>query len=133
MSADYEVGYCRPPQHSRFQKGQSGNPRGRPKGARNFATELQEALDQTMVVRQGGAERRISRRGGVVLSLLDRALKGDVRAARVVIEMEQRSDPAKGAIPDGALSTDETEVLEAFERRMRERLLRGPKDEEPGS
>jgi hypothetical protein len=131
MSADYEVGYCRPPQHSRFQKGQSGNPRGRPKGARNFATELQEALDETMVVRQGGAERRISRRGGVVLSLLDKALKGNVAAARVVIDLE-RSDPAKGVIPDDALSTDETEVLEAFKRRLREQL-REPKDEEPGS
>ena len=50
-----------------------------------------------------------------------------------MIDMEQRSDPAKGVIPDDALSTDETEVLEAFKRRLREQLRREPKDEEPGS
>ena len=31
----YDVGYCNPPQHSRFQKGKSGNPSGRPKHSRN--------------------------------------------------------------------------------------------------
>jgi hypothetical protein len=41
---DYEVGYGKPPRETRFAKGQSGNPRGRPSGAKNFATLLREAL-----------------------------------------------------------------------------------------
>ena len=37
---DYKVGYKKPPLHSRFKKGQSGNPRGRPRGAKNFSSVL---------------------------------------------------------------------------------------------
>ena len=133
MPADYEVGYGRPPSHTRFQKGRSGNPRGRPKGARNFGTELQEALGQTVLVREGGVARRVTRRGAVVLSLLAKALKGDVRAAALLISAEQRADAAKQGEPDGeALSAEEAEVMAGFEARLRQRLRRERGAENPG-
>ena len=46
----YEVGYGKPPRHTRFIKGQSGNPRGRPTGAKNLKTLLSEALNETVIV-----------------------------------------------------------------------------------
>ena len=49
-TGDYGVGYGRPPRHTRFAKGQSGNPRGRPCGAKNFMTLLEEALDELVTV-----------------------------------------------------------------------------------
>ena len=58
-SGDYEVGYGRPPRHTRFAKGQSGNPRGRPCGAKNFTTLLEEALD---VIVRCGSTREFDRR-----------------------------------------------------------------------
>jgi uncharacterized membrane protein len=119
---DYEVGYGRPPRHSRFQKGKSGNPKGRPKGGRNFASELQEALDQTVLVREDGNLRRVSRRGAVVLSLVAKALKGDVRAASLLLQAEQRSEASRQPATDDALSADEAAVLDGLKARLREQL-----------
>jgi hypothetical protein len=43
-AGNYEVGYGRPPVHRRFAPGQCGNPKGRPKGVRNFATDVKDVL-----------------------------------------------------------------------------------------
>src|SRR5215212_8551973 len=131
MSAEYEVGYGRPPRHSRFQKGQSGNPKGRPKGGRNFASELQEALDQTVLVREDGNVRRVSRRGAVILSLVAKALKGDVRAAGLLLNAEQRSEASRQTVPDEALSADEAAVLDGLKARLQEQLRQPSKQERP--
>ena len=40
----YKVGYRRPPRRAQFRPGQSGNPRGRPKGSRNFASVMKKVL-----------------------------------------------------------------------------------------
>ena len=52
--SDYEVGYGKPPGHTRFAKGQSGNPRGRPPGAKSFTTLLDEALNERVLVEENG-------------------------------------------------------------------------------
>ena len=59
---DYKVGYKKPPLHSRFKKGQSGNPRGRPRGAKNFSSVLNDALNQPVFVTENGRRRKISKR-----------------------------------------------------------------------
>src|ERR1700738_614513 len=58
---DYEVGYARPPRHSRFVKGNSGNPRGRPRGAEHIKTLLNEALNELVVVTDHGGRRKVSK------------------------------------------------------------------------
>lgn len=133
MPTDYEVGYKRPPRHTRFQKGRSGNPRGRSKGVRNFGTELRDALGQKVLVREGGVERRVTRRGAVVLSLLAKALKGDVRAAALLLAAEQRAEASqRDGVPDEAsLSPDEAAVMEAYQARVREQLRQELTSQDP--
>src|SRR4051812_27104239 len=61
------VGYCRPPLQSRFQRGQSGNPKGRRKNSRNFKTLIQQALTGLISIREGDKRRSITKLEGVVL------------------------------------------------------------------
>src|SRR5215831_17367694 len=77
---DYEVGYGKPPRHTRFVKGQSGNPRGRPPGAKNFTTLLNEALNELVIVAENGGRRKVSKRQAIVTQLVNRSATADLRA-----------------------------------------------------
>src|SRR6516165_9963053 len=81
---DYEVGYRKPPRHSRFKKGQSGNPRGRPSGSKNLSTLLSEALNEPVVVTENGKRRKISKRQAIITQLVNQSAKGDWRAGKIL-------------------------------------------------
>ena len=72
-ASDYEIGYGRPPAATRFQPGQSGNPRGRPKGARSIGQMLQQALNRRVPVHENGRERRIRLQDAIIQGLVNRA------------------------------------------------------------
>jgi hypothetical protein len=117
----YEVGYGKPPKHTRFQPGQSGNPRGRPKGTKNLKADLMEELGEKIIVREGDQARKVSKQRAVVKSVVARTLKGDVRAAALLTSMMMRLlDTGEGA-PDAedALVDDELEILGAFANRVK--------------
>jgi Family of unknown function (DUF5681) len=120
MPGDYEVGYKKPPRHTRFPQGRSGNPNGRPKQARNLLTDLHEELQQRVTVREGGTERRMSRQRAVVMRLLDKALKGELGAMAKLVDLVLRHEAAAGerCDPDAPLSTEEREVLAELEARL---------------
>ena len=71
---DIEVGYGRPPRHSRFKKGQSGNPKGRVNGTKNLKTDLNEELQETILVREGTRAIRISKQRAIVKTLIANTL-----------------------------------------------------------
>ncbi len=116
---DSEVGYGKPPKHTRFQPGQSGNPRGRPKGTKNLKTDLMEELGEKILVREGDHARQVSKQRALVKTLLTRALKGDVRAANLLLSMMMRLlDTGEGAPEEVEdLHADELEILEAYKER----------------
>lgn len=81
----YPIGYGKPPAQTRFKKGQSGNPTGRPKGTPNFATALEQALNEQVVVNEGGQRRTVSKLEATVKQLVNKATLGDPRATQQVL------------------------------------------------
>ena len=79
---DYEVGYGKPPPHTRFAKGQSGNRRGRPPGATNMKTLLTKALNELVVVTDHGGRRTVSKREAIITQLVNRSAKATSRPSR---------------------------------------------------
>jgi Family of unknown function (DUF5681) len=123
---DYAVGYGRPPTHTRFRKGRSGNPAGRPKGGRGLAALLAAELRKPVAVREAGRLRRISKLEALVAGLVNKALQGDGRARAELVELVQREEAerrrADAAAPgaraeEEPLAASDQAIIEAFRRR----------------
>lgn len=82
---DYEVGYGKPPRHTRFVKGRSGNPRGKEAGRRNEKTLIREILGARLPVRTPQGTRRLNSFEISLMRLREKAAKGDLRAIREVL------------------------------------------------
>ena len=123
QTADHEptagVGYCRPPAQHRFKSGQSGNPKGRPKGSRNVATIVAEALARRIRTKIDGETRRILPTEALVQVVLRKALGGDRHAWETVFRWIEEGETSKER-RDAVRSFGEKE--EAILRRMQERF-----------
>jgi len=113
---DYQVGYGKPPTHSRFKPGQSGNPKGRKKGVRNLKSILEEELFRPVSVQEGGKRRTIPILSLVIRQSMAKAAKGETRALTALIPLVQRAglitaDEVAEAVTQAPLSTDEEALL----------------------
>ena len=87
LSKDYEVGYCKPPKEHQFQKGQSGNPKGRPKSRKPDTIDISELLNEPVRVRTGEVAKRMSPFEVSTRNLANRALEGDLGAIKKFIKL----------------------------------------------
>jgi hypothetical protein len=125
MPGDYEVGYKKPPPRSRFRKGRSGNPKGRPKATKNLKTDLMEELRERILLREGTTQKRVSKQRAMVKSLTAKAIKGDTRAASAILGMIYRLlEDETSAQDDAPLTGEERAVLESLEARFLQRAGR---------
>jgi hypothetical protein len=80
----------RPDFHTRFKKGQSGNPRGRPKGRKNEATQIREVLLKQIRISDANGVRTVSKIAAAVEVCLNKALKGDIRALEKIMKIAEK-------------------------------------------
>jgi hypothetical protein len=121
---NYDVGYGKPPRHTRFVKGQSGNPRGRPAGAQNMATLLNRALNEFVIVTENGGRRRVSKREAIVTQLVNRSAKADFKAIQILLGMLREIE---GDLDPRPAEPTVTEADQQIIQRIRARL-RGEKE-----
>jgi hypothetical protein len=114
----YKVGYGKPPKVKQFKRGRSGNPKGRPKGSRNLATDLAAELDESITVREDGRSRRISKQRALIKSLMAKALQGDVRATAAMLALYARVITETPDDANEPIDADELQILRRFAPRL---------------
>lgn len=115
------VGYGKPPKSGQFKKGQTGNPKGRPKGSLDLSTYVQQMLSAQVTVTEGGKRKRVNSLQATLMRLAEKSLKGDMRAIEKVLslaadmadELEARSEGRK-------ISGRDKEIMEWFKQSVRE-------------
>jgi hypothetical protein len=114
-----DVGYGKPPKHAQFRKGQSGNLRGRPKGALNLATVLQRVLREEVVINKNGRREVLTKLEVAIAQLVSKATSGDGQAIRYLCQLvasaEERSVAAE---PATQLSEKDQKVMENILKRF---------------
>ena len=105
------VGYGRPPKEGQFKPGQSGNPAGRPKGVRNFKTDLQEELSEATVIREGEREITISKQRALIKQMVSSALAGNTRAVMSLMTMCMREF---GNVNDQEPDLEDARIIKAL-------------------
>jgi len=112
---DYDVGYRKPPKHTQFQKGQSGNPNGRPKGRKGLKTDLLEVISEQVMINVGGTQSRVSKQRAMIMGLAQKALKGDVRANDMLLKLIQQllSEEAESGEAE-LLAQDDQAIIDRY-------------------
>ena len=117
---DYAVGYGKPPRHTRFEKGRSGNPKGRPSGAKNLSTLFIEALNETVIVAENGGRRKISKRQAIVKQIVNKAAKGDWRCTKLLLELPQETgSPTEPERSESSFGAADKKTIEQLKARLR--------------
>jgi hypothetical protein len=118
-TADEPVGYCQPPKATRFRPGQSGNPRGRPKGARSVSTIIAAALRERVAVTENGQRRHVSKLEAAVKQLVNRAASGEFRATQLLLALAQANESRPASRDEQRFSEDDAVVMKELARRLK--------------
>lgn len=108
---DYKVGYRRPPRHTQFQPGQSGNKKGRPKKSKGLEDLIERELDKKIKVKEDGKVKSTTKREALVTQLVNGAIKGDTKPLQLVISHLGKHRPVEPFTPTDA---DDAALLAAL-------------------
>lgn len=121
MDNEYEIGYGKPPKDQQFKKGASGNPNGRPKGSKNTYTLLQEILNQNLEVVENGKTINISKKAAMLLQLVNKGVKGDIKAITALLPHMLSADAKEEETQKimESLHRDDAAIIERYIQSLR--------------
>ena len=123
-AGDYETGYGKPPKASQFKKGKSGNPKGRPKGIKNFATYLEEMLKSKVSVKTDGVLKKLNTTQAALAQLRLKALKGNPRALEKLLDYAERFGADQDAKEsEKTITREDQTIFEAYTARVRDKAI----------
>ena len=114
------LGYGMPPEATRFKKGVSGNPRGRPRGSLNVATVFTKTLRERVVINEHGRRKTVTKLEAALKQLINKAAPGDLRALRQLVELARDAE-AKQNLPEAqgpVLGDLDHEVMDGILKRF---------------
>jgi len=117
-----DVGYGKPPESTRFKKGVSGNPRGRPKGSLNVATVFTKTLREKVIINEHGQRRTVTKLEAAVKQLVNKAASGDQRSMSLLLDLARDAE-AKQNLPGAQqpmLSAADQEIIDNILKRFSE-------------
>lgn len=107
---DYEVGYGKPPRHTQFQPGQSGNPKGRPKKTKDLQKLIDKELSRNVRITEDGEVKTLTARELLIKTIVNAAVKGDRHARQLLFAHMKEQPDMDGLEIDAAAEA----MLEAF-------------------
>jgi Family of unknown function (DUF5681) len=126
----YDVGYGRPPRHTQFKPGQSGNPAGRRKGLRNFKTDVLSILEKPLKVREGGRTRTRSTQEATLMMIRNKACQGHDRSIERICDLALRFNNDAGETGESQpLPADDRAILDAYVAEVTAAATRPPSTE----
>ena len=117
----YDVGFKRPPKHTQFQPGQSGNSKGRPKGSRNFNTVIEQELNALVSISERGQVKQVRKKEIIAKQVVNKAAAGDLKATGMLLN-ESRYAEQQAALKEVAtpsFKAADLQVLHHFADRIR--------------
>lgn len=116
MEKDYEIGYGKPPKRAQFKKGESGNAKGRPKDSKNTYVLLDDTLSQKITITENGQPLQISKRQAIILQLVNKGVKGELKAINTLLPhmlMSDAKDEDKAKIL-AAMGQDDEKIIQNY-------------------
>jgi hypothetical protein len=114
-TAEERVGYRRPPKHSRFQPGQSGNLGGRPPGVKSLSDIVRKIVGQKVTVTENGRTRRVPRLEAILLRAASEASRGDAASLRLLLQLAERyGESAQTGAERQTIAADDVAILRRY-------------------
>jgi Family of unknown function (DUF5681) len=114
------VGYGTPPEATRFRRGVSGNPRGRPRGSLNVATVFTKTLRERVVINENGQRKTVTKLEAALKQMVNKAASGDIRALRELLELARYAEARQNApgVQNPVIEELDQEVIDGIMQRL---------------